>query len=167
MSFDDHLESPGVHEFWRGGMKQIDELVQSLLSSKNVNMPVDDLLESPGIHEFWRGGMKQIDELVQSVCTSIQHASKITLDAEPKPTPAPAPGPGLKPAPIPAPNSEMITTVVASIEGGGRWTCPKCSNVERGMIREVTDKTVMLSAYPLIYGKKLTCGKCGQEWRQN
>jgi hypothetical protein len=167
MSFDDHMESPGIHEFWRGGMKQIDELVQCLLSSKNEKMPFDDSMEGPGIHEFWRGGMKQIDELVQSVSTSIQGVSKNTPDAEHKPTPAPAPRPELKSAPIPAPSAEMTTTVVATIEDGGRWKCPKCSNVDRGMIREVTDKAVMLNAYPPIYGKKLTCGRCGQEWRQH
>ncbi|HME51173.1 MAG TPA: hypothetical protein VKM55_03065 [Candidatus Lokiarchaeia archaeon] len=51
-------------------------------------------------------------------------------------------------------------------EAGQRWQCPKCGNNLRSMIREVTDKTVVLSTYPPIYGKKLICGKCGKEWRQ-
>lgn len=51
-------------------------------------------------------------------------------------------------------------------EAGTRWQCPKCGNNLRSMIREVTDKTVVLSTYPAVYGKKLVCGKCGKEWRQ-
>lgn len=51
-------------------------------------------------------------------------------------------------------------------EFGTRWLCPNCGNTFRPMIREVTDKTIVLSTNPAIYGKKLVCGKCGNEWRQ-
>lgn len=54
----------------------------------------------------------------------------------------------------------------AHFETGARWQCPKCGNIDRRMIREMQDKTVLLNAYPPVYGKKLICGKCGGEWRQ-
>jgi len=45
-----------------------------------------------------------------------------------------------------------------------RWGCPECGNNDRRMIREETDKSIMLNAYPPVYGKKLVCGQCGAEW---
>nr|MDO8113765.1 hypothetical protein [Candidatus Sigynarchaeota archaeon] len=93
----------------------------------------------------------------------------------PKQAPAPAPKPDLKTAPKaepkPAPKATpavapIPATPVSAEVGGARWQCPKCGNNLREMIREVTDKTVVLSTYPMIYGKKLICGKCGHEWRQ-
>ncbi|HMF30529.1 MAG TPA: hypothetical protein VKK79_03900 [Candidatus Lokiarchaeia archaeon] len=47
---------------------------------------------------------------------------------------------------------------------GARWLCPKCGNNDRRMIREEQDKTVLINAYPPIYGKKLVCGQCGWTW---
>jgi predicted RNA-binding Zn-ribbon protein involved in translation (DUF1610 family) len=63
------------------------------------------------------------------------------------------------------PAEEASEESEAPVEGALRWQCPSCGNNLRSMIREVTDKTVMLSTYPPIYGKKLVCGKCGKEWR--
>lgn len=67
---------------------------------------------------------------------------------------------------VEAPAEENGEQAEVSGEAGQRWQCPKCGNNLRSMIREVTDKTVVLSTYPPIYGKKLICGKCGKEWRQ-
>jgi len=98
-----------------------------------------------------------------------------------KPAAAPIPRPVLKPVvkeeeeepeapaeeePAEAPAEEGGEEAEVSGEAGQRWQCPKCGNNLRSMIREVTDKTVILSTYPPIYGKKLICGKCGKEWRQ-
>ncbi|MHA1776804.1 MAG: hypothetical protein ACTSWC_08505 [Promethearchaeota archaeon] len=51
-------------------------------------------------------------------------------------------------------------------KGSGRLTCPKCGNSQRNMIREVVDKSHIIMDYPLIYGKKYICGKCGTHWRR-
>ncbi|HME51174.1 MAG TPA: hypothetical protein VKM55_03070 [Candidatus Lokiarchaeia archaeon] len=98
-----------------------------------------------------------------------------------KPAAAPVPRPVLKPVaeeqeeepeapaedePVEAPAEESGEEAEVAGEAGQRWQCPKCGNNLRSMIREVTDKTVVLSTYPPIYGKKLICGKCGKEWRQ-
>ena len=47
----------------------------------------------------------------------------------------------------------------------GRRKCPICGNENLRLIREVEDKTKIISAYPRLYGKKLKCGQCGAEWR--
>ena len=104
-------------------------------------------------------------------------ALKRTPEITPKPAPASVPRPVLKPvvkeevveeAETPAaetPTEEAPEETEVSSEAGLRWQCPSCGNNLRSMIREVTDKTVILSTYPSIYGKKLICGKCGKEWR--
>ncbi len=51
------------------------------------------------------------------------------------------------------------------IESTSRRECPVCGNSRHGSIQEVTDKTRLISDYPRMYGKKLKCGSCGQEWR--
>jgi Gelsolin repeat len=50
--------------------------------------------------------------------------------------------------------------------GGGRLKCPKCGNVSRNMIREMPDRNHIIMDYPVMYGKKYVCGKCGSEWRR-
>lgn len=62
--------------------------------------------------------------------------------------------PEKKPAPI------LIQT------GAGRLQCPKCGNNIRNMIRETQDPEHIVMDYPLIYGKKFHCGKCGSWWRR-
>jgi tetratricopeptide (TPR) repeat protein/phage FluMu protein Com len=62
------------------------------------------------------------------------------------------------------PKKEKVV-IEAEPAASTRWKCPSCGNVERYMIKEMTDKTYVLNTYPLIYGKKLVCGKCGHEWR--
>ncbi len=47
----------------------------------------------------------------------------------------------------------------------GRRKCPICGNENLRLIREVEDKTKVISVYPRLYGKKLKCGQCGAEWR--
>ncbi len=42
--------------------------------------------------------------------------------------------------------------------------CPKCFNQNQRMIREVTDKTIVLMQNPPIYGTKYVCGNCGHSW---
>ncbi|MHA1585194.1 MAG: hypothetical protein ACTSWL_08065 [Promethearchaeota archaeon] len=51
-------------------------------------------------------------------------------------------------------------------KGAGRLQCPKCGNNVRTMIREVEDKGNIIMDYPLLYGKKFICGKCGAHWRR-
>ena len=46
----------------------------------------------------------------------------------------------------------------------GRRQCPSCG--DKGSIREVTDKTVIIMDYPRIYGKKKHCSRCAYEWRK-
>jgi hypothetical protein len=59
-------------------------------------------------------------------------------------------------------DSEVITK--ATIESPiGRRMCPSCG--EKGSIREVTDKTVLILDYPRIYGKKKYCCRCAYEWK--
>jgi hypothetical protein len=45
-----------------------------------------------------------------------------------------------------------------------RRICPSCG--EKGSIREVIDKNVLILDYPRIYGKKNYCGQCAYEWRK-
>ncbi|MFX1394725.1 MAG: hypothetical protein ACFFAH_14285 [Promethearchaeota archaeon] len=45
-----------------------------------------------------------------------------------------------------------------------RRTCPKCGNQNLRQIREIVDKTKIISDYPKMYGKKYICGECGTEW---
>jgi hypothetical protein len=93
-------------------------------------------------------------------------ASQVKLEHAPKPAPvvtafkAEAPKAAAPPKAEAAPAAEPAVS-----EGGARWVCPHCGNNDRRMIRELVDKTVLLNAYPPIYGKKLNCGKCGKEWR--
>ncbi len=47
-----------------------------------------------------------------------------------------------------------------------RRACPKCGNNIPSQIREMTDKTNIISDYPKVYGKKYQCGQCGTEWRK-
>ena len=88
-------------------------------------------------------------------------ASKPSPKPAAKPASKPAPKPAVKPAPVP----EEVTPAASGEQT--RWTCPKCGNNNARMIREIEDKSVLLNAYPPIYGKKLKCGKCGTEWRKS
>jgi len=45
-----------------------------------------------------------------------------------------------------------------------RRICPKCGNQNLRQIREIIDKTKIISDYPKMYGKKYICGECGTEW---
>ncbi len=98
-------------------------------------------------------------------------AAAVKLAHVEKPAPvarAAAPAPALKaevPKAAPPKAEEAPAAAPAVAEGGARWVCPHCGNSDRRMIRELVDKTVLLNAYPPIYGKKLNCGKCGKEWR--
>jgi ribosomal protein S27AE len=49
-------------------------------------------------------------------------------------------------------------------KGGNRLQCPKCGNYNKNMIREVEDHSHIINDYPVIYGKKNLCGKCGSTW---
>lgn len=51
-------------------------------------------------------------------------------------------------------------------KGGGRLQCPSCGNPNRQMIREVEDRSHIIMDYPIMYGKKYICGKCGSHWRR-
>ncbi len=47
-----------------------------------------------------------------------------------------------------------------------RRACPKCGNKIHSQIREIVDKTYIISNYPRLYGKKYQCGMCGEEWKK-
>ena len=51
------------------------------------------------------------------------------------------------------------------MQGISRRECPKCGNNNKHLIREILDKTHIISDYPRMYGKKYRCGDCGVEWR--
>lgn len=51
------------------------------------------------------------------------------------------------------------------IESTSRRECPVCGNTKKAFIQESIDRTRLISDYPRMYGKKLKCGSCGQEWR--
>ncbi len=66
------------------------------------------------------------------------------------------------------PSAEEIPEIdeIGIIEtSDGRRKCPICGNENLRQIREVEDKTKIISAYPRMYGKKFKCGQCGAEWR--
>ncbi len=56
--------------------------------------------------------------------------------------------------------NEPVSPVKDSV---GRRKCPSCG--DESSIHEVVDKSIILMAYPRIYGKKKYCGKCGYEWK--
>ncbi len=99
-------------------------------------------------------------------------AGEVKLTHFEKPAPVvraatPAPATAFKAdTPKAAPPKEEAPAVAPAVaEGGVRWVCPHCGNGDRRMIRELVDRTILLNAYPPVYGKKLACGKCGKEWR--
>jgi cell division protein FtsB len=47
----------------------------------------------------------------------------------------------------------------------GKRECPRCGNSNKRTIRELIDRTKIISAYPKMYGTKFKCGECGAEWR--
>ena len=48
---------------------------------------------------------------------------------------------------------------------GRRRKCPRCGNQDPKLIREVEDKTHIISEIGGLYSKKFVCRKCGIEWR--
>ncbi|MFX0006269.1 MAG: hypothetical protein ACFFA7_12065 [Promethearchaeota archaeon] len=59
-------------------------------------------------------------------------------------------------------NSYNEPTVVLQ-DSVGRRKCPSCG--DESSIHEVVDKSIIIMAYPRIYGKKKYCGLCGYEWK--
>jgi len=57
-----------------------------------------------------------------------------------------------------------ILNVEEIIMSGDRRTCPICGNQDKRLIREMIDRTNVISAFAGLYGKKYKCGKCGTEW---
>ncbi len=64
-----------------------------------------------------------------------------------------------------APPASKASDLIEVPGSSERRQCPKCHEVSPYMIKELTDKTKILNNYPIIYGKKYKCGKCGTEWR--
>ena len=87
--------------------------------------------------------------------TVIEH--EIETVVQPEPTELQSESP-------PKPEDPKITVIETS---EGRRICPKCHNQNIRLIREITDKTKLISTYPRIYGKKFKCGECGTEWSYN
>ncbi len=99
--------------------------------------------------------------------------------AEPKPEPKaePKPEPKAEPKPKPEQKQEVKKPMaeqpaqkgaqnVLTQKGTGRVACPACGNSDKYMIREVEDREKIILDYPLIYGKKYICGRCGAHWRR-
>jgi len=63
----------------------------------------------------------------------------------------------------PTSNQEQEEVIIES--ASGRRLCPKCGNTNKLLIREMPDKTKIISAVAGLYGKKYKCGMCGAEWR--
>ena len=59
-------------------------------------------------------------------------------------------------------DSSILTVEVPE----GRRRCPNCSTEDPHMIHESVDKSNIILDYPRVYGKKYTCGNCGQIWRE-
>jgi hypothetical protein len=55
------------------------------------------------------------------------------------------------------------SNILAPKDSVSRRKCPSCG--DESSIHEVVDKSVILMAYPRIYGKKKYCGSCGYEWK--
>jgi hypothetical protein len=85
--------------------------------------------------------------------TVIEH--EIETVAQPEPTEIKSESP-------PIPEEPKISVIETS---ESRRVCPNCGNQNLRLIREVTDKTRLISPYPRLYGKKFKCGECGAEWR--
>jgi len=67
-------------------------------------------------------------------------------------------------------NEEMLKKEILDVKkpkGRRRRACPKCGNQNVNSIRELEDKTTILSNYPKIYGKKYQCRVCNCEWREH
>jgi chromosome segregation ATPase len=60
------------------------------------------------------------------------------------------------------PSKDKSKNNITSTEG--RRLCPQCGNRNLRLIREIEDKTKIISTYPRIYGKKYKCSECGFEW---
>lgn len=57
-----------------------------------------------------------------------------------------------------------VLNVEEIIMGGDRRQCPICGNQDKRLIREIIDRTHVISAFAGLYGKNYKCGKCGTEW---
>jgi adenylate cyclase len=64
---------------------------------------------------------------------------------------------------IPGRTDSSIVTIEAP---EGRRKCPECGVDDPHMIHESTDKSNIILDYPRVYGKKYSCGSCGQIWRE-
>ncbi|MFX1378257.1 MAG: hypothetical protein ACFFA4_04115 [Promethearchaeota archaeon] len=61
------------------------------------------------------------------------------------------------------PSSSYHNSVTVFEDSIERRKCPSCG--DETSIHEVIDKSIILMAYPRIYGKKKYCGLCGFEWK--
>jgi hypothetical protein len=92
-------------------------------------------------------------------------ASKETHAPSPKPAAEPITAPPKAPPAKEAPKSEKEVAVLIQTSSG-RLQCPKCGNNAHNMIREFEDRSHIIMDYPIIFGKKFHCGKCGTWWRR-
>ncbi|WP_457556840.1 hypothetical protein [Candidatus Harpocratesius sp.] len=94
--------------------------------------------------------------------------SEIKLEQKSEPKPKTEPTSDVKHERKPDPTISLQTNEKVLIQKtDGRVTCPKCGNTNRNLIREVEDRSNIIMDYPVIYGKKWVCGKCGAEWRKS
>ncbi len=62
-----------------------------------------------------------------------------------------------------SPAISLKSSVLTSENSVERRKCPSCG--DESSVHEVIDKSIILMAYPRIYGKKKYCGLCGYEWK--
>jgi len=97
--------------------------------------------------------------------------SKTEVETKPAPKPESKPEPKQEQKPeVKKPMSEQPAQkggqTVLTQKGTGRVACPACGNSDKYMIREVEDREKIILDYPVIYGKKYICGRCGAHWRR-
>jgi len=95
-----------------------------------------------------------------------QSASSPAVEAKSAPVEETKSAPSSKVESHPAPTPGKAEPPVLVCKGT-RLACPKCGNVMRNMFREVEDRGHVVMDYPLIYGKKYICGKCGSHFRKD
>ena len=61
-------------------------------------------------------------------------------------------------------DSDVLNVEEIIIGEGRKWECPICGNQDKKLIREIIDRSRVISAFAGLYGKKFKCGKCGTEW---
>ena len=115
-------------------------------------------IKSENLNKIKKKILAEIGEVDDS--ESVKEVVKEKVVAELKEEPKPEVKEEPKPKPV-ATNGVLVQSAE------GRLKCPKCGMVKRNMFREVQDTDHIIMDYPVMYGKKYICGKCGAHWRRD